>query len=448
MALPKLSPVPRPAIRRSRIVLTTFGSLGDVHPYIAVGLALQARGHEVVLATCAFYRDKAAALGLGFHAVRPDLPDVQSDPALLHKVLDLRSGTEYVIRRLLLPALRDSYDDLRAAADGADLLVSHPLTFAARLVADTTGVRWASTMLAPIGFFSAYDPPVLPGVPVLPRLRFLGPAVHRPLIRFIKWTVRSWGDPWRRLRADLGQPPANGAPLADGQHAPALVLALFSELLGAKQADWPPQTRVAGFTFYDRDGPDGMPPELARFLDAGPPPIVFTLGTSAVLDAGSFYEHSMAAARALGRRAVLLVGKGPRNRPAGLPDGVVAFDYAPYSELFPRAAAVVHQGGVGTTGQAMRAGRPMLVLPYAHDQPDNAARVARLGIARVVPRRCYTPERAARELRRLLDDPAYAVRAAAVGERVRREDGVRVACDALEAMLGAPRHFKTNGRPL
>jgi UDP:flavonoid glycosyltransferase YjiC (YdhE family) len=114
---------------------------------------------------------------------------------------------------------------------------------------------------------------------------------------------------------------------------------------------------------------------------------------------------------------------------------VIAFDYAPFSELFPRAAAVVHHGGIGTTGLAMRAGRPMLVMPCSWDQPDNAARVTRLGIGRSISRRGYTPARVAAELRHLLDDPSYSQRAAAVGECVRQEDGVRSACDALERLL-------------
>jgi UDP:flavonoid glycosyltransferase YjiC (YdhE family) len=173
---------------------------------------------------------------------------------------------------------------------------------------------------------------------------------------------------------------------------------------------------------------------LARFLDAGPPPIVFTLGTALVTDPRTFYETSAKAARALGRRAVLIL-MNSRNRPPSLPEGVVAFDYAPFSELFPRAASVVHHGGIGTTGLAMRAGCPMLVMPCAWDQPDNAERAARLGIARAIPRRRYTPARVATELHRLLDDPAYARRASAVGAQVRQEDGVQVACDALTELL-------------
>lgn len=420
---------------KKRVVLTTFGSLGDLHPYIAVALGLQARGHDAVIATSGFYRQKIQALGIGFRAVRPDHPDLEADPDLVRRLMDIRKGTECVICEMLMPVLRESYEDTFAAAEAADLLVSHPLTFTTRLVAEKKGIAWASTLLQPISFMSVYDPPVLPPAPFLARFRFLGPTFHRLLFGLGKWSIRRWCDPWHRLRAETGLPPTSASPLFEGQHAPSLVLAMFSNLFAAKQRDWPPQTVVSGFPYYDQDGEAGLPLELARFLDSGPPPIVFTLGSSAVLDAGPFYEQSAVAARALGCRAVLLVGKDPRNRPASLPDGIVAFDYAPFSELFPRAAAMVHQGGIGTTAQAMRAGRPMLVMPYAHDQPDNAERVTRLGIARTIPRHRYNPARAAAELRQILDTPAYSQRASEIGAQIRHQDGVAAACDALGALL-------------
>ena len=120
-----------------------------------------------------------------------------------------------------------------------------------------------------------------------------------------------------------------------------------------------------------------------------------------------------------------------------MPEGVFWCDYAPFSQLFPRAAAVVHAGGIGTTGLAMRAGRPMLVVPFAHDQPDNAERLRRLGIARTVFGPRYTAARATTELRHLLDNPVYSQRATEVSGRIQNEDGVRVACDALETLLQA-----------
>ena len=208
-------------------------------------------------------------------------------------------------------------------------------------------------------------------------------------------------------------------------------------MLGAPQPDWPPHSVQTGFPFYDKlEAGKGMPPELESFLASGPPPLVFTLGTSAVMDAGDFYAHSAQAATRLSRRVVLLIGRDPRNRPTTpLPTDICAAEYAPYSELFSRAAAIVHQGGVGTTGQAMRAGKPMIVMPYSHDQPDNAARMTRLGIGRTLARDRYNPATAERELRALLDTPAYAQKAAAVGQEVQAENGVRSACDALETLL-------------
>ena len=207
------------------------------------------------------------------------------------------------------------------------------------------------------------------------------------------------------LRARHGLPPG-GNPLIEGQYSPHLNLALFSRVMAEPQPDWPARTRVTGFVFYN--GPAALAARSSRrFSTAGPPPVVFTLGSSAVGAAGRFYHESAAAAARLGVRAVLLTGGFAANQPARVPDGVLLVDRAPHQLLFPRARAVVHQGGAGTTAQALRAGCPMLVVPHSHDQPDNAYRVTRLGVARTLYPKRYTAARAAHELRRLLDDPAY-----------------------------------------
>jgi rhamnosyltransferase subunit B len=416
-----------------RVVITTWGSLGDLHPYLAISMGLKARGHDVILGTAECYRRKIEALGLGFRAVRPDCTWL-ADPEMVRRLAHPRWGLIRVAR-MVLPMLRESYEDTLAAAEGADLLVGNLATYAAGLVAEKKGIPWASVMHIPTLFVSAYDPPLLPGLPGFSKkLRFLGPAFWGPLGRVLKWGSRLLAKPWHRLRRQIDLPPVWGVnPLTDW-HSPLLHLALFSKLLVDKQPDWPPQTVVTGFPWFDQDGSTGLPPALAQFLDGGPSPIVFTLGTAVATDAGPFYESSARAARLLGRRAVLIL-KDPRNRLPTLPEEVAAFDYAPFAELFPRAAAIVHHGGIGTTGLAMRSGRPMLVMPCAWDQPDNAERVARLGISRTIPRHRYTPDRVAAELRRLLDDPAYERRASEVGDQVRQEDGVRVACDAVEEML-------------
>ncbi|MHB0960529.1 MAG: glycosyltransferase [Pirellulaceae bacterium] len=419
----------------SRIVITTWGSLGDLHPYLAIALGLQRRGHEVVVATNLRHQQTIQSVGLGFHAVRPD-SDWLSDPDKVRRMSHPRWGLLRVGRELLMPALRESYDDTMAASEGADLLVAMLATYATRLVAEKRAIPWVSAVHVPLGFFSACDPSVLEFAPSLSKnLRFLGRAFWGPLFWCCKRASRYMAKPWYRLRSEIGlSPTKEGNPLADS-HSPLLVLALFSKLLADKQTDWPPQTVITGFPFYDTDGDAGMPPQLARFLDDGPPPIVFTLGSAISMNAGSFYDTSLASAKLMNHRAVLIVGKNHRHLPDPSPAEGIAVEYAPFARVFSRAAAIVHHGGVGTTGLAMRSGRPMLVVPHAWDQPDNGERVVRLGIARTLSKGRYTPRRAAAELSRLLGNPAYSQRASEVAAQIRRENGVETACDALEALL-------------
>jgi UDP:flavonoid glycosyltransferase YjiC (YdhE family) len=417
------------------VVLATFGSLGDLHPFVALARGLEARGHTPVLATSEVHRQRVEDLGIGFRPVRPSLVELENDREAFRRGMDAREGPAYVIRELFMPHLRAGVDDLIPALDGADLVVAHTIAFPAPIAAALAGTPWASVVLAPMALISKFDPPVSPMAPALRHLRPLGPWFWGPFWRLAKWSIRSWGEPVHRLRAELGLPPVDDPVF--GPISPDLLLAAFSEVFGAPQPDWPPSAVQTGFLFFDRRDGRGLDPDLARFLDAGEPPVVFTLGSSAVNVAGPFYGEGLAAARSLGRRAVLLVGKDERNRPAGpLPDTVFVAEYAPYSDLFPRAAAVVHQGGVGTTAQALRAGVPMLVVPWSHDQFDNADRVVRLGAGRMTSRNRLNARALARELSRLLGEPSYAARAAEVGRRVSAEDGVAAACDAIEAFLG------------
>ncbi|MCA1622338.1 MAG: glycosyltransferase [Acidobacteria bacterium] len=418
-----------------RIVLTTHGTLGDLHPYLAIALELQKRGHKPVIATSEYHRRKIEAAGIEFHAIRPDISF--DDKELHRRLIEPKRGVERAIREFMLPVLRTTYDDLLAAVQkdgGADLLISQILIFAAPLIAEKTGIRWVSTELQPGAFMSAYDPPVLAPFPALVKLRGLGSTFHGALFRFAKLTARSWSEPVRGLRRELGLPPGKD-PLFEGRNSPHLVLALFSRILGEPQPDWAVNTLVTGFPFYDENS-SNLAPELAQFLDEGEPPIIFTLGSSAIWDAGNFYVESIATAQRLGKRAVLLVGNDPLNQPSQpLPKNVIAIVYVPYAQIFPRASIIVHQGGIGTTGQALRAGKPMLVMPFGGDQYDNGARIERLGIGRTIMRKQYTAERAAAQLKQLFDNPSYRERAADLGRLVQTENGVRVACDAIDEQL-------------
>ncbi|MBW4417744.1 MAG: glycosyltransferase [Myxacorys californica WJT36-NPBG1] len=417
----------------SRIVLATIGSLGDLHPMIALGLGLQERGHEVVVATHAEYRPTIEALGFEFGAMRPHNA-AESEPALMAQLMDTRTGTESVVKGLM-SVVRETYADLLAAAQNADFIIAGEVVYPARSVAETLGIPWAIAELSPISFLSAYDLPVFPGLPGLTVLRSLPPVVTRRVIDSANLATWNWSKPLQQLRQELGLPPV-GNPITTSKFSPYLVLALFSAVFAAPQPDWPASTVQPGFVFYD--GNSELTPELKEFLDAGEPPIVFTLGSAAVFDPRNFYGESIEAAKRLNRRAVLLIGKNPR--PSGLTSDIVAFDYAPYSAIFSRACVVVHQGGIGTTAQALRAGCPTVVMPYSHDQPDNAARLERLGTSRTIPRIRYRAERVVNVLRDVLGNSRYAKNAAAIQQVISSEDGVGGACDAIAQTLNAHRH--------
>jgi UDP:flavonoid glycosyltransferase YjiC (YdhE family) len=186
---------------------------------------------------------------------------------------------------------------------------------------------------------------------------------------------------------------------------------------------------------YNGPASDDTSAALERFLDGGEAPVVFTLGTAAVELPGDFHEVSAAAVDRVGCRAVLLVGRHAHHRPAQVSARTLVIDSAPHATLFPRAAAVVHQGGAGTLHQALAAGVPSLVVPHAHDQADNAGRLQRLGVARALVRRRYTLDRVTDELRRLLGDQVLRTRAAEVGRRVAAEDGASAAADVIERVL-------------
>jgi UDP:flavonoid glycosyltransferase YjiC (YdhE family) len=413
-----------------KVLFTTFGSFGDLHPYIAVARELCQLGHEAAIATSAAYGQKIKAQGIGFEPVRPDVS--LEDAEMIRYFFDRARGTERVIRAIA-SVIRETYEDTEAAARSYDAIVTHPLSFAAVMIVEKRKLPWISTVLAPGSFLSAYDPPVPAPVPWLVKVRALGPGAMRAIWRALSPITLRWMRPILQLRRELGLQP-RGNPLFEGAHAPGLVLALFSRVFAQPQPDWPAQTVITGFPFHDAP-PSELAPELAFFLNSGPPALVFTLGSSAVAAAGDFYTASLRAVERLGARALFLTGPHPQGLPDRLPPAALAWPYGPHEQIFPRAAAIVHQGGIGTTAQALRSGRPMLVVPFAHDQFDNAERVRRLGVAEVIARPRYSERTAAAALRGLLTESSHWQSAEEVGEAIRAEKGASAAATEIDGFL-------------
>ena len=416
-----------PNLFSMKILFSTFGSLGDIHPYLALALEAKARGHSPIIATSERYRSKIEALGVEFRAIAPDLPPENEFAALAKRVMNEADGPRFLFEEILSPAIRAQYTDLLRASEDADLLVTHPAVMAGPLVARKTKKKWLSSVLSPISLWSRLDPATPPTMPQLDFLRVFGPLWGAFQVRAGHAVTRPWVAAVERLRVEENIEDA-GHPMFSGQYSPSGTLALFSRHFCAPQRDWPVRTTATGFCFYDALGIGAKDDanDWRAWIQNGSPPVVFGLGSAAVHDGQSVWDAAVKASKRDGVRVVLLTANNFHTDQ----EGVLCVPYAPYSEIFPLARHVFHQGGVGTTAQALRAGVPQIIMPFAHDQNDNAARVQRLGVGSWLRKN----ELASLSLQITRSDFELkrTERAREIGERIREEDGARAACEVIE----------------
>jgi rhamnosyltransferase subunit B len=360
------------------VLASALGSAGDVHPFIAIGLALRARGHAVDLLASPRFGARIEGAGLGFVPLGAagDYDRMVAQPELWHPSRGLKLVLDELAQRL-----PEAYALTAAQVRRDTVLVGSTLSWNVRLVQEALRVPAATVHLAPACIFSAIAPPRLPRIGDLswcpaPLLRRLQAAGER-------W----WVDPLvvprlDALRATLGLPPVRRL-LGQWQHSPGAVIAAWPDWFAPAQPDWPPHSATSGFPLWDEPGAlDGT---LEHFLATGDAPVGITPG-SAMAHAERFFARALAACEALGHRAVLVTAYSSQL-PQPLPAWAHHVPYAPFAALLPRLAALVHHGGIGTSARALAAGVPQLVLPFAHDQFDNAARLRKLGVARVLSQR-------------------------------------------------------------
>ena len=412
-----------------RILVVTLGSAGDVHPFVAVALALRDRGHAVSFATNPYFAPLLERLGLPLRPIGTveDFEEALSHPGLWRPVRGLG-----VITDLALRAIHDVYRLVKEEARSDTVVVSHPLAFGARVAHDALQVPLVTLHLAPAALWSIEAPAVAPT-----RMGSIErwPRVAKRLCFGLmdKLVDLKLGPGINEFRASVGLAPVRHF-ASRWWHSPQRVVGLFPDWYAAPQPDWPPQAVLTGFPLYDEQGVTGLPADLEAFLaeaaTAGDPPVAFAPGSSN-RQAHRFFAAATDACRRLRRRGVLLT-RYPEQLPAQLPRGVVHAGYAPFSALLPRAAALVHHGGIGTCAQALASGRPQLVMPMGFDQPDNAARLARLGVGSAVPPKRFTGASVARELDTLLGSNAVAGRSAEIARRFEGVDPVSRTCDLIE----------------
>ena len=423
---------------KNKIILTSVGSLGDLYPIVALALASKDFGFAPMLAVPENHVALVRSFGLTAEPVMPDFDAARIKLGLTEAeaVRALIEDVDFLIQKVLLATLAESTQALDGIADGAIAIVGALVSLPGPIIAEKRDIPFVPTILSPMLTMSAWDAPTGPGFgmlakPPVGRLRYLW---NRGCLAIIHLEMRRrYASQIDKVRMHHGLAPAKSSPIFQIDGNPPLRLGLYSPLMGNIQEDFPANLVQVGFSNFDGEHKLGSKydDELESFLNEGERPIIFTLGSLAPAAAGRFYSDSLAVASELGMRALLLTGKNE----IGCGANALARSYAPHSQVFPKAAVVVHHGGIGSVGQALKAGIPQLVVPMNGDQFDNAARIARLGVGRVLPFKHYNPKTAGSALKEIMDDPFITLRAAEVGNRVRIERGAEVAANELAKLL-------------
>lgn len=410
-----------------RVLLATTGSHGDVHPYLGIGQALQQRGHDVQVFTNPHFRAAVGRAGLEFRPIAEDV-DLQGTLDAVGHESPKRRGQR--VLRLLLDAIPAVVQPLRSAIarDRPDVVLAHNICFGARWVCEELGAPHALGVVSPQFWLSSTAlvpaPQKRPGA-VRERC---GRWLTRMYRRLLPMTMDVYFNRLRRRHGFPTQKHAYARDFMGGERC----LALWSTHFRPPTAEDPPQGIPCGFVWYDRGTAENrLPPVVGSFLDGGTPPLVFTLGTATARSSPQLFETALTICRRLGRRGLLLTGKKETGEQWLSPE-VLATTYAPYSQVFPRAAAVVHHAGMGTIALAVRAGCPAVVVPQAYDQFNNAVYAVKHGVATWLDRLHIAEGPLIAALRPVLEDPAYRARTAELGERIGQEDGAQGAVAALE----------------
>ena len=428
-----------------RIASIAFGSRGDVQPALALGMALQKQGHQVRMVVGSDFPEQARACGLEATPAALDFQEML-DSALGREMFESGNGATLLtfvrtMRRIFElhgPALMEGV--YRACTEiGAEAVIgSYTSDIYAMAVAEKLGIPYISTTLQPAPLATRSGAAALSAL--LPnRQSLLNLAFHKAMVEPFVWRIMKY--PVNRFRRDVLGLPAwhNGDLQRMMRRTP--ILTGYSRHLVPQPSDWPDTVHTTGFWMLEHDFGFTAPDDLLKFLDDGEPPVFISFGSTTKRDSPALTRLLIDAVAASGRRAVIQSGWANVGESGGsaIPDNIHHLtSYVPYSDLFSRVSAVVHHSGAGTTSWVLRAGIPSVGIPHAGDQPFWAGRVAALGAGpRPIPAAKLTADGLARAIRQATGEPAMRERAAALGAKIRAEDGVGTAVALIEKHLSA-----------
>ena len=410
----------------AKILIHTLGSSGDLNPFLALGLELRQRGHDLHFALSPKFSERARALGFAATVAGED-PDWDSD--LMRRMLAMHriDPIKILFAEGMIPAIGPAAAALEPLARDADLFVSHSIQLAAPAVAQRTGTPWVSASAATLIYETgAYPPPGVAWKGIPPRLSRLGWAIGRGFFKDLDTLAAA-------EYAKLGVGPRPNI-ISSGAYSRRLTLGLWSPSFFPRPGDWPAWFQVGGYARWDGPPAPLTPPVLEA---RGTPTILFTLGSSVVNHPGEFWRTALGALLPTKWRGILLGAPADFPVPDALAGRVQCIPFAPYADVFPLADAVVHQGGVGTTQAACFYGLPAVIVPRGFDQFESAAHVQREGWGlRLMPEQATAAGLRVR-LARLLASDAIKARVQALGARMQAEPGVARSADLVEAALPA-----------
>ena len=419
-----------------RIGIFTWGSEGDVRPFVALGAGLVRRGHQVELSYVLIdgkdLGELCASHGLTSRFVARDTTLAAfAQPGPHQDVINGRGGSplkqvQNILAGLLDPVTPEMFDDAVAHMERYDVAIVHFLHHPAATAALSRGVPVVYVLTAP-ATPTRELPPI--GAPSF------GP-LNRVVWRIAEVVAGGWFLPRiNALRERVGLAPMTRM-YPDPNPEVALALTCVSPTLLARPSDWAPNAHVAGF-FDLPVPPSDVPAEVEAFLADGEPPVLLTFGSMLAADAPetqACIEAMLGAVEQAGVRAIVQVPTHARERSTSRPR-VLVTGALPHARVMPRCALVVHHGGAGTTQASVLAGRPSVVVPFLADQFFWAERLRSLGLAPAsVPRKKLRADRLARAISAALATPSLAQRAAEVSQAMRGEDGVRVAAELIEGL--------------
>jgi UDP:flavonoid glycosyltransferase YjiC (YdhE family) len=414
------------------VLFIALGSHGDVHPFVGLARAMQARGHRARVAANEIFGPMIEKAGVGFIQCgdRETFTTLQANPDLWNA----QKGPATVLGAIG-KSIREVYEVVATNAGPDTFLVGSSLALGGLCASEKLGIPMATVHLAPICIRSCATMPVLPGaidlnfLPMWARRMFWTIADRLVIAPMINPMLNTF-------RAELGLPAVRNVQ-KEFWNARLLTIGLWPEWFFPRQSDYPEQVQLAGFPLYDESDHQSLDADLEAWLAAGDKPIAFTPG-SAMVFGHRFFETAVEACQRLGKRGLLLT-RHPEQIPKNLPSTVRHVPFAPFGLLLPRCAAVVHHGGIGTTAQGLRAGIPQLMMAMSHDQPDNASICRELGVADWTSPRRFTPRRVSRKLSRLLRSTDVAAACKRIADLAERDHGAQRACELIERANAAPR---------